>query len=305
MRFEIHILSSGTGSPTVIHNQTSQLLIVGRYHFLIDCGEATQFQLVKYGYSYMKVSHIFISHLHADHYTGLIGLLNTYNLNHRTAGLHIFAPEGMEEIIQVQLRLSAVSLRYPLHFHLTNTDEESQLLELKELSVTTFPLKHRLPVTAFVFREKERPPGIRKEMASALSPEACQAFKKKQDFRDEQGSLMKWADYTQPAPSPRSYAFVTDTVYLPEIASLLKNIDILYHEATFGDDMAEHAAEAAHSTTTEAALLAKAAGVKKLLIGHFSNRYTDLQPLLFQSRQIFPETYLATEGSSFHIPYNR
>jgi ribonuclease Z len=301
MLFKIHILSSGTGSPTKVHNQTSQLLIVRNNYLLLDCGESTQFQLVMNKLPYMRIAHIFISHLHADHYTGLIGLINTYNLNHRTTDLHIYAPEGMKEIIEVQMKYSKLELNYPLHFHLTTNDEVKQIMENDDLTVTSIPLDHRLPTTGFLIREKILPRNIIKSKAKEIPMVAYSELKSRRDYIAEDGTFFKWEEYTKEASPPRSFAFISDTFYMPSIIPIIKGVDVLYHEATFGKNMKEHCEIGKHSSNIEAAMIAKEAEVDKLLIGHFSNRYLDFKPLLAEAREIFPNTDLGIEGVSFEI----
>lgn len=301
MQFKIHILSSGTGSPTKIHNQTSQLLIIRNNYFLLDCGEATQFQLVRNKLPYMRITDIFISHLHADHYTGLIGLINTFNLNHRTADLHIYAPEGMKEIIEVQMKWSNLALNYILHFHLIINDEPKLIMENEDLTVSIIPLDHRLPTTGFLFRERILPRNMVKHKDIEIPIQAYIELKNRRDFTDTDGTIYKWEELTKEASPPRSYAFITDTFYMPSIVPLIKGVDVLYHEATFGKDMKEHCEIGKHSSNIEAAMIARDAEVHQLLIGHFSNRYPDFQQLLDEAREIFPNTELAIEGTSFDI----
>lgn len=301
MLFKIHILSSGTGSPTKIHNQTSQFLIIRNNYFLLDCGEGTQFQLVKNKLPYMRISHIFISHLHADHYTGLIGLINTFNLNHRTADLYIYAPEGMQEIIEVQMKWSNLVLNYPLHFYQTSTDEPRLIMENEDLTVNSIPLTHRLPTTGFLFSERKLPRNIAKHKNIEIPIPAYNVLKSQQNFTDEDGTVYKWEELTKEAAPPRSYAFITDTFYMPSIVPIIKGVTVLYHEATFGKDMKDHCEIGKHSSNIEAATIANEAGVDLLLIGHFSNRYLDIKPLLEEAREIFPNTELAVEGKSFEI----
>jgi ribonuclease Z len=301
MQFKIHILSSGTGSPTKVHNQTSQLLIIRNNYFLLDCGEATQFQLVKNKLPYMRISHIFISHLHADHYTGLIGLVNTFNLNRRKTDLHVYAPEGMQEIIEVQMKYSGLELNYSLHFHINNNAEPMEILDFEELTVSTIPLDHRIPTTGFLFREKILPRNMIKHKGIEIPVKVYAELKNRRDFTDEDGTIYKWEELTKEGSPPRSYAFITDTFFIPSIVPLIKGVDVIYHEATFGKNMKEHCEIGRHSSNIEAALIAKEAEANMLLIGHFSNRYLDFQPLLDEAREIFPNTELAIEGTSFDI----
>jgi len=304
LNFELTILGSSSGAPTADRYQTAQHLSIRNEQILIDCGEATQMQLMRYGLGYMHINHIFISHLHADHYIGLIGLINTMNLNQRKHDLHVYAPEGLDEIIQVQLKHSAIKLSFQLRFHYTTATKVNIVLDHEFFTVTSIALKHRIPVNGFIFKEKEFPRKIRKDIIREINIplKAFKILKSGEDYLDEEGRKYLWQEFTESPPPARSYAFITDTLAMPEIIPFISRVSMLYHEATFMEDLIHYSTDRFHSTNIEAAKIALAAGVKKLLIGHFSTRYKDLDLILRQTREIFPESYLATEGKRFNIP---
>lgn len=304
MNFDLTILGSSSGAPTPDRYQTAQHLLFHNHHFLIDCGEAAQMQLMKYNLGYMKIEAVFISHLHADHYIGLIGLLNTMSLNCRENDLLIFCPEGLDEIIDVQLKHSHVELNFKIIYHFTSQGKFEKIYDSVFLEVFSFPLVHRIPVTGFLFKEKSFLRKIRKDLPDldSIPLKAFNILKNGEDFLDElNGKLYKCAEYTIPPPPPRSFAFITDTVYYPEIAKYVTGVDLLYHEATFTDELMDKSVDRFHSTNSEAARFAKEINAGRLVIGHFSTRFKDLQPLLEEARVIFPETYLAVEGGKFNI----
>ena len=262
MIFSVTILGSNSAIPTLQRNPSAHLLNVNERIFLIDCAEGTQLQLRKYRIHFQRIRHIMISHLHGDHYFGLLGLLTTFHLLGRKDEIHLYAPPELEEIIRIQLEASLTRLIYPVTFHPLVADGIQPIFEDERVTAHSFPLLHSVPTFGFVFREKVK---IRK------------------------------------IPATRSYAYCSDTAYTEGIIPYVQQVDLLYHEATFMQDMAEVAAEKLHSTTVEAATCALKSRVKKLLIGHFSARYEDLQPLLDEARKIFPETYLAEDGEIFNL----
>ncbi|MCK9422445.1 MAG: ribonuclease Z [Bacteroidales bacterium] len=262
MNFSLMVLGSSAAIPTSNRNLSAHLLNANERFFLIDCGEGTQFQLRKYHISWQRIKYIFISHLHGDHFFGLAGLLNSMHLLGRKNELHLFAPQLLQEILNVQLMASQTTLQYQVNFHPLNMDRFDLLLEEEHILVHSFPLKHSIPTCGFVFREKNPPRKI---------------------------------------TTPRSYAYCSDTAFSEQIIPWIRAIDLLYHETTFMQDMATAAMEKFHSTAMEAATIAHKAGVSKLLIGHFSARYEDLNPLLDEARSLFPETYLAEEGIFVNI----
>jgi ribonuclease Z len=262
MTFSLTVLGSSSAIPANNRNLSAHLLNVNERFYLIDCGEGTQFQIRKYHLSHQRIRHIFISHLHGDHFFGLIGLLNSMHLLGRKEGIHLYANPLLMEILEMQMEASNTKLVFPLHFHSLRDDGYDQLLEEEHLSVHSFPLSHSIPVCGFVFREI-RPP--RKVLKA------------------------------------RSYAYCSDTGYDESIVPFIHGVDLLYHEATFMQKLAAVASEKFHSTAMDAAKIALKADAKRLLIGHFSARYEDLAPMLAEARSIFPETSLAEEGVAISL----
>lgn len=305
MAFEVTILGSNSAIPAHGRHPTSQVLHVRDYLFLLDCGEGTQIQLEKYKIRHGKIEHIFISHLHGDHFFGLIGLLTSYHLNHREKPLTVFCPKGLDEIINVQLKYSDTHLRYPLHFEFYEPQNGNRIFENDTLAVETVKLVHRIPCAGFVFREKVAAgKNIKPEAITHynLSIQQIQAIKKGSDLSLANGSVVKNEELTLKPHHPRAYAYCTDTAFEESIIPTIQGVDLLYHEATFDKSNAQRARETFHSTTEQAALIAQKAQVKKLLIGHFSARYRTLEELLKETRKDFSNTELALEGSKFEIP---
>ncbi|MEA3497237.1 MAG: ribonuclease Z [Bacteroidota bacterium] len=303
MNFEIHILSSATGSLSTRLNQSAQYLKIHNSNILVDCGEVTQFQIAKFGLSFQKIEHIFISHLHADHYVGLIGLINTMNLNHREKELNIYCPEDLKEIIDVQLKKSGTILRYKIIYHFTSDSNSFTLLNHKSFIVRSIPLKHRIQTTGFVFKEKLQDRKIDKEKIKGkeIPIEAFNILKKGRDYFDKNGNVFTSEYFTYPPPQPRVYAYITDTLYHEKIIPEISGADILYHESTFDKSMQERATERFHSTTIDAATIAKKAKVKKLILGHISTRFKNPENFVKEAQEIFPNTEIAEEGKRFTI----
>jgi len=260
-------------------------------------------QLNRYNIRIGKINHIMISHLHGDHFYGLIGLVMTYHLFGRENPLHIYGPYGIEEIINIQLKGSQTTLEYPLHFHIVNTEVSSLVYEDEHLEVLTIPMMHRIPTCGYLFREKPRErkmkPGIVNKLK--IPVECIHLIKKGMDYTDASGKIYLNSELTLDPVQARCYAFCSDTAYQESISEIVKNSDLIYHEATFMHDRNELAQQKYHSTTVEAGTLALKAGARKLIIGHYSARYEDLQPLLDEARSIFPESYLAREGAVFNV----
>ncbi|MFU8842272.1 MAG: ribonuclease Z [Bacteroidales bacterium] len=303
MEFNITILGNNSAIPTLKRNPTAQLINHNQKIFLIDCGEGTQMQLRRYRLKMQRISQIFISHLHGDHYFGLIGLISTMHLLGRNDELHVYGPEPLDHILKIQLEASQTELNYPFHFHAINPDIHEIIFENEKLAVSTIPMNHRVPTCGFLFREKKGSRKILKEKINALKIPVDQFLniKKGEDFIDEKGNIHKNATLTSEPIPPRSYAYCSDTKYHEPIIPLIRNVDLLYHEATFLHDRAESAAEKYHSTAVEAATIAKKAGAKKLLIGHFSNRYENAEELVSEARGVFENTFLASEGKAFKL----
>lgn len=303
MPFSITILGSSGALPALGRYPTSQYVQIGKHSFLIDAGEGTQVQLAKYGGNLHRLEAIFISHLHGDHYLGLMGLLFSMHLNKRTNGLHLFAFKGLSEIILLQLKYSKSVLSYAIHFHELKEHTIETIFENDTLTVQTIPLKHKIPCNGFLFREKPKPRHINKEkLIPGMLIQHIVQLKQGLDVIAENGQILyKNEDFTMP-PSPQyAYAFCSDTAYHENICNQINGIDLLYHEATFALADQAKAIDTKHSTATEAALIAQKANVKKLIIGHFSARYHAPEILLDEARATFQETYLAIEGETFHI----
>ena len=303
MSFELTILGSSSATPNYNRHPTSQLLNLRERYFLIDCGEGTLMQLLRYRVKYHRISHIFISHLHGDHYFGLMGLLSTYHLQGRTKELHIYGQQELMDVLEMQLRLSNTVLRYNLIFHSVRYYSAEVIMEDDDVQVRTIVLNHRIPCTGFLFREKTKP---RKLIVQKLQqfniPFAnYAAIKNGEDYTDDFGKKISNKELTENPPTPGSYAYCSDTVYDEDIIEDVRNVDLLYHEATFGHDLLERAVATYHTTAKQAAQIASAAQVKKLLIGHFSARYKELTPLLKEAVEVFKETELALEGKKFLV----
>lgn len=303
MKFEVTILGSSSATPILHRNPTSQILNINEKLMMIDCGEGTQQQMLRYGKKYHKIDHIFISHLHGDHFFGLIGLISSMHLNGRTKPLYLYAPTEIQEILELQFKHSGTVIKFPIEYRFTQTEKREVILETNDLTVETIVLNHRIPCTGFIFREKEKLRKIDKVKAEELNiPSQYYALLKKGiDFIDESGKKHKAIDLTLDPDESRAYAYCSDTVADGSYNAHLEKIDTLYHESTFMHDMVTRAKETFHTTSFEVATLAKEKGVKKLLIGHFSARYRDLTPMLLEAKEVFPNTYLAQEGETFMI----
>jgi ribonuclease Z len=304
--FELRILGANSAVPAHGRFMTSQFLNIQQHYFLIDCAEGTQMRLQEFNCRPQRIEHIFISHLHGDHVFGLVGLLLSLGLNHRTEELNIYAPKGLEEMIEVQLKMTASHLNYPLVFHTTDPSQSQRLLDLAELTVDSIPLRHRVPTHGFLFREKEGESRMRKDKIKeyGLSVQEIKAAKAGEDIKLEDGRLIPNSELTLSPPKARSYAFCSDTAYDESIIPLIEGVDLLYHEATFMHELLDQAMITKHSTTLQAAQIAQKARVGELIIGHFSSRYADLEPLLEEAQSVFPKTKLAIDGHLFSIPYD-
>lgn len=303
MKFELTILGSNSATPAYGRNQTSQILNINEKLFLIDCGEGTQLQLQKYNIKSSRIKYIFISHLHGDHYLGLVGLISSMHLNGRKEELRLFGPPELKEIIDIHLKYSDTQLRYPLIFKGVQSLKEEVIFENEDITVRSFPLDHRIPCTGFRFDEK---PGLSKINLDVVEKLAVpiqyyQAIKKGQDYVDQEGRVYLAVDLTHPQESPRSYAFCSDTIDSGNYHESIAGVNLLYHEATFLNDMEKRAKDTYHTTALQAGEIAKKVNAKKLLIGHFSARYKNLEPLYTESRSVFPKSELALEGATFVI----
>lgn len=301
MKFEVTILGSSSATPVFNRNPSAQLLNCNEKFYLIDCGEGTQQQLIKYNLKAARIDHIFISHLHGDHYFGLIGLLSSLHLNGRIKPMQIFGPKPLLEILEIQFKYSDTTLRYPIEFFPTDTDQPKQIFENSDLIVSTIILNHRIPTTGFVFQQKQRQRKLIKDKAEEIPMAYYTALKKGIDVELPNGDFVKSEDYTTAADAPRCYAYCSDTLYDERYFESIKNCDTLYHEATFTHDLLDRANETHHTTALQAGEVAKINGAKKLIIGHFSSRYKTLQMLLEETQSIFENTELAIEGKTFQL----
>lgn len=301
--FTLTILGAGSSTPTLRLHQTAQLLTIGNDYVLIDCGEGTQFRLIEQRIRPGRLRYIFISHLHGDHYFGLAPLLSTLNMAGRTEDLYLFGPRGLDEVLTTIFRVSNSRLGYKLHFQAVDPNESVVLLDNPLMSVQSIPLEHRVDCTGYLFREKPgRPRLLREKLPTDVPVVYLKQLKEGEDILNTDGSIRyAVADYTEPAPPPRSYAYCSDTRYSDAIIPHLHSVNLLYHEATFLEDNKARAAEVYHSTARQAATIAAEANVGRLLIGHFSSRYKEFEPFLGEARAVFPETYLATEGQTIDI----
>jgi ribonuclease Z len=303
MKFEVTILGSSSSTPIYNRNPSAQLLNVNEKFMLIDCGEATQNQLLHFGLKASRIDQIFISHLHGDHYLGLVGLLSSLHLNGRTKPMYIFGPADLIEIIDLQFKLSQTILKYPIKFRATNSENPEIIFESWDVHVETFPLDHRISCTGFKFTEKQRLRKIIKDKIEELSipTDFIPLIKKGHSFTDKKGIVHTAEELTTEVGPPKVYAYCSDTICNWKYLDSIANADLLYHEATFMNDMISRAEETFHTTALQAGQVALKAKVKKLLIGHFSARYRDLEPLLEEAKSIFKETSLAIEGKTFEI----
>ncbi|MEJ2901002.1 ribonuclease Z [Pedobacter panaciterrae] len=303
MKFEVTILGSSSATPVYNRNPTAQLLNCNEKFYLIDCGEGTQQQLIKYGFKASKIDYVFISHLHGDHYFGLIGLLSSLHLNGRVKPIKIFAPEPLQEILALQFKYSETVIRYPIEFVVTQANESVQIFENADLVVDSFVLNHRIPCTGFKFIQKKR---LRKLIVEKLEEEQIDIeyyplLKRGVDLNLPDGRVILNKDYTTDSDTPKKYGYCSDTLFDETYFNNIADCDLLYHEATFLHEMLDRANITHHTTALQAGEIAKMTGAAKLLIGHFSSRYKTLQPLLDEAKSVFENTELAIEGNTYII----
>jgi ribonuclease Z len=301
--FGVTILGAGSATPARDRHQTAQLLTYQNDCFLIDCGEGTQYRLLEERVRPSRLRYIFISHLHGDHYFGLMPLLSSLNMGGRTEDLWLFGPPGLDEVITTTFRVSDGQFFFPLHFQAIDPNVPALLLDLPGLTVESIPLDHGIGCTGFLFREKPPKPRLLRDRLPADVPiEVLKTLKNGQDVPDDEGGIQyAAADYTVPGLPPRTYAYCSDTRYNERILGQIRGIDLLYHEATFRDDNAQRATEVHHTTARQAGQLAHKAGVSHLLIGHFSSRYKTFDEFLAEAQDEFANTSLAIEGQTFMV----
>ncbi|MBS1637598.1 MAG: ribonuclease Z [Bacteroidetes bacterium] len=301
--FDLTILGSSSATPTATRNPTSQLLNIAERFFLIDCGEATQIQLRRFKCKFQKIDHIFISHLHGDHFLGLPGLLASMHLLGRKQELCIYAPAALEEIISLINSQSDTMLNYPIRFIHTDDKGLNKLYEDQKVEVFSFPLKHRIKTTGFLFREKPAMRNIDKFKLEKHHVSLAEIHKLKmgEDAIADDGRIIPNAELTTDPLPPRSYAYCSDTLFHEEMADFIQHVDLLYHESTFLEDKKDRAKVTFHSTAMQAATMARLAHAKQLVLGHFSARYGELDDFLTEASGIFPQVELATEGKKISL----
>ena len=297
-KFELHILGCGSALPTTRHFATSQVVNLRDKLFMIDCGEGAQMQLRKSRLKFSRLNHIFISHLHGDHCFGLMGLISTFGLLGRTAELHIHSPKGLEELLAPMLNFFCHTLAYKVIFHEFDTRQASVIYEDRSMTVTTIPLQHRIPCCGFLFAEKARPNHIIRDMIDFYKVPVYELnrIKNGADYITPEGEVIANVRLTRPSDPPRRYAYRSDTIFRREIAEQISGVDLLFHEATFAESELARAKETYHTTAAQAGRIAVEAGVRRLVIGHFSARYEDENVLLKEASAIFPDTILAKEN---------
>lgn len=299
--FGVTILGNNSALPAYDRHPTAQAVTLNEQVFLIDCGEGTQMQLARYKVKRGRINHIFISHLHGDHYFGLIGLITSMGLLGREQDLHLYGPPALEQIINLQLEVASTTLPFTMHFH--GLKKDGLILDLPKVAVECFSTRHRIPCFGFIIREKKKPRKVNRDAAIAANIPSVyyERLKNGDDYETRDGQIIKNDTVTYANTPGRSYAFSADTIYDPSIAEKTKGVSMLYHEATYLKDLEERAAARYHSTTIQAASIAKQAGVAQLLIGHFSSKYETLEDFLTEAQSVFPNTQLAIEGTTYLI----
>lgn len=304
MSIRLTILGCHSATPRAKAYPTSQYLEINNHHFLIDCGEGTQRQMRKYKVGFSKINHIFISHLHGDHFFGLIGLISTLGLLGRERELHIFGPKDIKKMTLMQLKITQSHAKFPIQFHELSSKESEVILDDDKVTVKTIPLKHRIYTNGYLFIEKEKPKNLHIDNIKNY-PEIDRAdylnIKAGKDIVLPSGEVVPNSELTLPPKKPLRFAFCSDTAYKPNIVPLLRDVDLLYHEATFLDDRKDLAKKTMHATTKQAATIAKDANVKQLILGHYSGRYKDISEFKEEAQSVFTNSHLAEPGKVFTV----
>ena len=302
MKFELTILGCGGAIPTLERKPTSQYLNIQDRHFLIDCGEGTQIQLRKFKCKFSKIDHIFISHLHGDHFLGIFGYLSSLNLLGRNNDIHIYAPESLNNLLEAYNSISGKKFNFSIVFHPLNFSKFEKIYDDKIMEVFSFPVKHSIPTCGFLFKEKSTQRRMIKEKIKKLdlTIESIKKFKNSENC-EVNGVLIDYNDVTTLGIQPRSYGYCADSQYDENIISYLENVDLIYHESTFLESKKDKAIKTKHSTAKEAATIALKAKAKKLIIGHFSARYDSSDQFLEEAKVIFNKTITAYDGYTHQI----
>lgn len=303
MKFEVTILGSGSAVPTVRRNPTAQVVNINDHHFLIDCAEGTQMQMRRYEIGLQKIEQIFISHLHGDHYLGLPGYLQTLHLLGRSKPITIFGPGALKQLIDDHFTVTNSTPRFEINFAAIDQSAHQIVFENKMIEVWSIPLKHKISTCGFLFREKPKPRNLIVSMLKEYRIPVywLQRIKEGEDFITEEGEVIPNRELTLDPPASKSYAFCSDTAYFEPIIQMIKGVDLLYHESSFLENMRERAKETLHSTAKDAASIAAQAGVKSLLLGHFSARYRDTDEFIQQASEIFPNVKTAEDGMTIAV----
>ncbi|MFI1744098.1 ribonuclease Z [Thalassobellus sediminis] len=298
---KLSILGCYSATPRTLNNTTSQVLEINNHMFLIDCGEGTQVQLRKHKIKFNRIKHIFISHLHGDHFFGLVGLISTFRLLTRETDLHIYGPKGIKEIVVLQMKLADSWTNYKLYFHELTSEKSELIFEDDKVEVHTIPLKHRVYTNGFLFKEKagERKLNVYAAESANINKAYYRKLKQGFDVENEAGELVKNELVTKPGNPPKSYAFCSDTCYKEDIVPIIKNVSVIYHESTFLDKHAHLASKTKHSTAKEAASIAKLSNAGTLLLGHYSTRYDSLKPFKEEAQAVFSNVELCEDGKVF------
>ena len=301
--FKIHILGCGSALPTLKHNASSQLIEMRGKCFMVDCGEGAHMQFRRSHIHFSKLNAIFISHMHGDHCFGLMGLLSTLGMLGRTSKLRIYAPKDYEPLFRQQVEFFMQTMEYEMEMIPVDTEKQQVIYEDHSLTVETVPLQHRVPCCGFIFREKPTLPHIRRDMIDYYGIPVSQInnIKNGADWTNEDGDIIPNARLVQPADSPRSYAYCSDTRFVPGLKEKVKGVTVLYHESTYTSDQEDRAKIYYHSTARQAATIAAGAGVGTLLLGHYSARYNDEQVLLQEAKAVFENSILTQEGMVFNV----
>lgn len=295
--FRVHILGCGSAQPTLRHYNASQVVEIRGKMFMIDCGEGTQIQLRRSRIRFTNINHVFISHLHGDHCFGLIGMISTFGMLDRTAPLYVHAPSALRPMLEAQLNMFCSRRGFDVVFCAIDTSLQQVIYDDRSLTVETIPLEHSMPCCGFLFREKPTLPHIRRDMIDCYEIPVSQInnIKNGMAWTTPEGEIIPNDRLTLPPDPVRSYAYCSDTRYMPSLHTLVEGVSTLYHESTYGSEMEQNAAKYCHSTAAQAAMVARDADVGKLLLGHYSSRYDDEKCLLNEAKAIFEKTILSNE----------
>ncbi len=303
MEFKVVILGSGAAVPTSSRNPSAHYVVCRDRHILIDCAEGTQMRLRENELKFQKIDYILISHLHGDHYFGLVGLLSTMHLLGRTRPINIYGPEGLKGIVDAQLTYGGAKLGFDVIVNTIDVQNPGLIAEDRQIEISHFPLSHKIPTSGFVIREKELERRLRSDLVKrdGVKIEYYHRLKKGEDVLTDTGRLLSHEDYTEPNDSPRSYAYCSDTKYHEAIVPYIQGVDLLYHEATFVDAHLDRAKNTKHSTARQAALIAQKAEVGKLIVGHISARYKSGEEHLTEAKSVFENSIVVEDNDVFVV----